>query len=319
LIKSSPKSCVVRLGTRGSLLALAQTRLVEKALKSRFRDVTVETVVIKTSGDVRRFKKGSLKEVPSYGKGLFVKELEESLRRGFIDMAVHSLKDLPTRLPEGLTLAAVLEREDARDCLVSQGHRSLAGLEPGSLVGTNSLRRQAQILAAYPRLRVVPVRGNVDTRMRRVKEGALSAVVLARAGLLRLGRADEATQIFSLKRMMPAAGQGFIGIEIRRSDRSARRWAEGLNHLKSFCEARAERAFLDGLGGGCRIPAACWARIDRKTLRIDGLVMSPDGQSRAAGSVSGSPRDPDGVGRRLARTMVRAGALSLWDGEDFCR
>lgn len=291
------------IGTRGSALALAQARLVQARLQALSPDLAVDLTVIKTTGD--RMAEGAWGNL---GKGVFTKEIEEALRDGRADLAVHSLKDLPTDLPEGLALSAVLEREDPRDCLVSRFGEQLGELPRGSVVGTGSPRRRAQLRAAKKGLRVEGVRGNLDTRLRKVAEGEYTAVVVAYAGLRRLGRAEEASEVLPLEVVLPAPGQGFIGIETRRDDADVLAWVRRLSHEPSARAAAAERAFLAGLGGGCRVPVAAHARADGNRLAIDGLVIHPDGAPSVRVRDAGPASEPEALGARLASMALAQGA-----------
>ncbi|HNF58093.1 MAG TPA: hydroxymethylbilane synthase, partial [Elusimicrobiota bacterium] len=230
------------IGTRGSALALAQSKMVKARLEALAPDLRVDLQIIKTTGD--KMTESPLANLG--GKGVFTKEIEEALLDRRVDLAVHSLKDLPTQLPPGLTVGAVLEREDPRDCLVSRFGEQLLELPSGSVVGTSSLRRQAQIRAAKKNIRVQDTRGNLDTRLKKVAEGEFTAVVVAYAGVRRLGRADEVSEVIPLEIMLPAPGQGFIAIEIREGDEATAAWVKRLNHEMSFRSATAERAFLAG-------------------------------------------------------------------------
>ena len=262
----------LRLGTRGSKLALVQARMVQAALGA-----PCEIVILKTSGD--RIQDRSLAD--SGGKGLFVKELEEALLRDEIDLAVHSMKDVPTDLPPGLALTAFLPRQDPRDVFVSQKARSLMDLPKGARLGTSSVRRQAQALRARPDLEVVLLRGNVDTRLTKLDAGAMDGMLLALAGLVRLGLEDRATQILDGDGWLPALAQGAIGIEIRETDTDAREIATLLNHKPTELALDCERAFQAALDGSCRTPIAGLARIEGDRLSFHGEVLAPDGSDFA--------------------------------------
>lgn len=271
-------SPLLRIGTRGSKLALRQaaelcTRLGRAHPALALPDA-LETVVIRTTGD--RVTDRPLAAIG--GKGLFTKEIEEALAQGRIDLAVHSLKDMPTLLPEGLALACHLPREDPRDALIAPGFASLADLPQGAAVGTSSIRRQAQLLHARPDLAILPLRGNVDTRLAKIESGAAAATVLALAGLKRLGREAEATAILSPEIMLPAPAQGVIAIEIRSDDDRARSLLAPVDHRPTALCAIAERALLEALDGSCRTPIAANARLDGNRITLDALVISPDGK-----------------------------------------
>ncbi len=276
-------SPLLRVGTRGSKLALRQAEELCRWLGTAHSDLAVpgaiETVIIRTSGD--RIADRPLAELG--GKGLFTKELEEELSAGRIDLAVHSFKDLPTSQPAGLAIACHLPREDARDALIAPGApgaAALAGLPPGAVVGTSSLRRQAQLLHARPDLKTVPLRGNVDTRLAKIVAGEAAATVLALAGLKRLGRAAEATAILSSDEMLSAPAQGIIVIEIRAEDERARSLLAAIDHRATAICASCERALLEALDGSCRTPIAALAVLQGNRVALDAMVISPDGRFR---------------------------------------
>jgi hydroxymethylbilane synthase len=297
----------VRLGSRGSALALRLAELVSGALRGRWPAAKVELVMIKTSGD--RFTQGDLRRLG--GKGLFVKEIEEGLLAGTIDLAVHSLKDLPAEIPAGLTIAAFAEREDPRDVLIGRREGGLDALPPGARVGTTSLRRAAQLLARRPDLRVEPLRGNVDTRLSKLREGPLDAIVVAAAGLRRLGTEPPHATPLSHEVMLPAVGQGILALEIRADDRGLADQLAGLDHLPSRMAAVAERAFLAALGGDCYTPIAAYARELDGRLVLDGLVATQDGRTVVRDRLAGSPEAPAEVGGCLARQILSAGGDAI--------
>lgn len=243
------------------------------------------------------------------GKGAFLKEIEEALLAGEIDLAVHSLKDVPTALPEGLALVAVLPRADPRDAVVSRTGALLADLPAGARVGTTSLRRVAQIKARRPDLRLVDLRGNVDTRIRRLREGAFDAILLAAAGLTRLGRAAEATEVLEPEVLLPAPGQGAIALESREADQDVAAAVAGLHDPATGRAVTAERAFLARLGGGCNVPLGAYARPDGDGLRLQGLVARVDGSALVAGEREGGA--PEELGRALAEDLLDRGAGEL--------
>jgi hydroxymethylbilane synthase len=231
--------------------------------------------VIKTSADnnpTESIRSGS-------SIGIFVKEIEQSLLKKEIDLAVHSMKDLPSQLPVELEIAAVPEREDARDVFISLKAKSLFELEPNSTIGTGSMRRQSQLLALRPDLKILDIRGNIDSRIKKLKSGAYDAVILARAGLNRLGLQNEIAEIFGLDKMLSAPGQGALAIEIRKSDELVAPIAAALNHAPSFYAVLAERAFLRRMGGGCNVPIAAYAKVQGDSIEIEGLVASPNGSA----------------------------------------
>jgi hydroxymethylbilane synthase len=296
----------MRIGTRGSALALAQSRHIASLLGAA-GVAGVELIELKTSGD--RHVDRPLAEIA--GLGAFTRELEEALLRGQVDLAVHSLKDLPTVIPAGLALAAVPEREDVRDVLVSRSGARLMELPAGSRVATSSLRRSAQVLAARPDLKCVEVRGNVPTRLRKVDEGLCEAIVLALAGLKRLGLADKVTEIFDPAVMLPAVAQGALGLETRASDTASRAAVEKLSEPNAFAAVRAERELLRNLGGGCRLPLGAWARVERGRFVLDGCACAPDGSRVVRASGEGDANDPEALGRAVSDKLRAQGAIEL--------
>src|SRR5258707_2330097 len=273
-----PQNRSLRLGTRGSKLALVQANMVRDRLMGN--GCPCEIVILKTSGD--RIQDKSLADAG--GKGLFVKELEDALLKDEIDLAVHSMKDVPTTLPPGLALSAFLEREDPSEAFLSHKAKSLADLPRGARLGTSSVRRHAQALRARPDLDVVLLRGNVDTRLRKLDDGEMDAIFLALAGLKRLGLADRATSVLDPKIWLPSLGQGVIGIEIRETDTQAREMTGALNHEPSELALTCERAFQAALDGSCPTPIAGLATLDRHTLDFNGEVLAPDGSDSLSAS-----------------------------------
>jgi hydroxymethylbilane synthase len=273
--QSSTTAALLRIGTRGSPLALAQARMVRArlALAHAVDEERITLTVIRTTGDVIQDR--TLAEAG--GKGLFTKEIEEALRADAIDLAVHSAKDVPTVLPDGLILTAVLPREDARDVFIGRSVKTLRELAAGAVVGTASLRRQAIVKRLRPDLEVVPIRGNVDTRLRKLGEGVVDATLLALAGLKRLGLTHAATSIFTLDEFLPAVGQGIVAIETRVDDTRTRTLLDAINHAETATALAAERAFLAVLDGSCRTPIAGHATIADGRLRLRGLIAKPDG------------------------------------------
>jgi hydroxymethylbilane synthase len=269
------QSAILKLGTRGSPLALTQAGMVREALASA-HDLSpdrIELVIIRTSGD--RIQDRPLAEAG--GKGLFTKEIEDALLAGDIDLAVHSSKDMPTVLPAGLVLAAFLPREDARDAFVSRKANTLSNLPRGAVVGTASLRRKAMVKRLRPDISVVPLRGNVETRLRKLDEGVADATLLALAGLKRLGLADKAAAVLEVDEFLPAVGQGAIGIEIRTDDARLRDLLAPINHADTANAVTGERAFLAVLDGSCRTPIAGYAVVVAGRLRFRGMIVKPDG------------------------------------------
>ncbi len=292
---------VLRIGTRGSPLALVQARMVRARLAAALGqdEKAIDVKVIKTSGDIITDR--PLAE--EGGKGLFTKEIEEALLRGDIDLAVHSAKDMPTFLPAGLRLAACLEREDARDVFVSGKARSLADLPQGATLGTTSPRRQAIARRARPDLRIVPLRGNVETRLRKLDDGAVDATILALAGLKRLGLADRATRIMDVEEFLPAVAQGAIGVEARAGDTRTLELLTRIDHADTSTAIACERAFLAELDGSCTTPIAGNAAITSGVLQFRGLIVKPDGSGAHRTSVAGSCRDAVTIGADAGRAL----------------
>ncbi len=298
----------IRLGTRGSPLALAQANEVRARLTSAHAELAgedaVEIVVIQTTGDAIQDR--TLAEIG--GKGLFTKEIEEALLAGRIDAAVHSMKDVPTWLPEGLEISTILPREDPYDALLSAGGQDLDALPSGAVIGTASLRRQAQVLLARPDFRVVPFRGNVQTRLRKLAEGQVDATLLAMAGLKRLGMSAEATAVLAPEVMLPAVAQGAIGLEIRSDDDATRDRLAALDDRESAIRVEAERACLAVLDGSCRTPIAAFAELDEagEGLRLRALVALPDGSQAHRAERRGSAADAVALGRDVGAELRAA-------------
>lgn len=300
----------LRIGTRGSALALWQSRSIARAL-AEHTNPEPELIIIKTSGD--KFQKLSFSQIGT--KGVFIKELEDALLEGTIDLAVHSMKDVPTEMPEGLTIAAIGKREDMRDALLSLHGGTLASLPQGARVGTSSLRRQSQLLAARPDLRMLELRGNVDTRIEKLKRGEYDAIVLAKAGLDRLGLSANISEVLSYEMSLPAAGQGAIGIETRSNDVDTKRTLAVLEHMETRVAVTAERAALAGLGGGCQVPIGAWGRMEAGKLLLDVVVLSPDGSQRLAEQDSSAPEESEELGKRVAAKLRERGASALLERE----
>ena len=297
----------LRIGTRGSLLALAQARWVEAYLLGSHPDLGTELVIIKTTGD-------KLKDVPLAqvgGKGLFIKEIEEALLAGEVDLAVHSLKDMPAEMPPGCVLGAVPPREDHRDAFISHRHGSLAEIPAGGRVGTGSLRRKVQILHRRPDLEVVHLRGNVDTRLRKLETEGLDAIILAAAGLKRLGLGHIPRGYLSEAEMLPAIGQGALGLEVRADDQEMLRLLAPLNDTPTQVAVTAERAFLARLEGGCLVPVAAWGRLEDGFLTIEALISDLDGRrflkDRLVGPVDAAPV----LGENLAEMLLERGGRQI--------
>ncbi len=299
------------IGTRASALALWQTGYVVDHLRAATPGLDVEIKTIQTRGD--RVRDRALSQVG--GKGLFVKEIESALLSGEIDLAVHSLKDMPTEQPEALALGAILERADPRDALVvrgGDGHRpDLATLPGDARVGTSSLRRRAQILAARPDLQVLDLRGNVDTRLRKLREGQYEAIVLAVAGLERLGHAEAISQVLPLDLMLPAVGQGALCVEVRASDEATRALIAPLDHAPTRQAAEAERALLRWLEGGCQVPVGAHAEIDGDRVRLQGLVAALDGSRLVRDAIHGPAAEAEALGIELAERLLATGGLAI--------
>jgi hydroxymethylbilane synthase len=296
----------LRIGTRGSLLARWQAEYVRKRLFAT-AGVEAEIVIIKTSGD-------KLQNVPLRqfgGKGVFIKELEDALLEEAIDLAVHSVKDIPTDVPSRLTFPAVLRREDVRDCLVASSATTLASLRYGARVGTSSLRRQAQLLHIRPDLDVRDLRGNVDTRLRKVDSGEYEALVIAKAGLDRLGWSHRITEVLEPDVCMPAVGQGAIAVECRLKDTEAADVLGVLDDAESRTAVIAERALLSALRGGCQVPLGAWARVERGELVMEGCVCSVDGVQCVKQRATASADQAVALGEHVARLLLEAGAQNI--------
>ncbi len=303
---------LIRLGSRGSPLALAQAEEVRRRLSAAHPDLAapdaVAIEVIRTTGD--RVRDRPLADIG--GKGLFTKEIEEALADGRIDVAVHSMKDVPTWLPEDFEIVAILPREDPRDAFFSEKAQDLKALPVGAVVGTASLRRQAQVLALRGDLQVTMLRGNVETRLRKLRDGEVDATLLAVAGLKRLGMATQATALLSPEEMLPAAGQGAIGLEVRRQDQRTKTWLEALDDNPSHRQVAAERACLAVLDGSCRTPIGVLAEADGDTgFRLRALVASPDGGKLYATERRGPSTDGLLLGKEAGQELRRRA------GEDF--
>jgi hydroxymethylbilane synthase len=290
------------IGSRGSKLALWQANHIKDRLSSLGYPCRVE--IIQTTGD--RFQTGPLKEIGN--KGLFTKEIEEALLDGGVDLAVHSLKDMPTALPEGLQITATPEREDPRDVIIG---RRLEELPAGSRIGTGSLRRMAQLSAARPDVSIQPIRGNVDTRLRKLDEGQFDAIVLAAAGLNRLGWSHRIAEHLSVELMCPAVGQGSLAIETRADGGPAMQACLRLNNADTYSCITAERAVLAELGGGCQVPVGAHASIADGHLHLRGIVISPDGSAIVRRESSGAPRDAAKIGSALGRALLDAGGRDI--------
>ena len=299
---------VIRLGSRGSKLALWQAEFIQFEIERR-TGRKVEITRIKTTGDM-------ILDVPLArvgGKGLFVKEIEEALLSGVIDLAVHSMKDVPTELPDRLAIVAITRREDPRDAFLSVKYRKFEELPPGAKLGTSSLRRQTQLLGLRPDLSVETLRGNLDTRIRKMEEGRYDAIILAAAGLRRLGWEAKITEYISEEMSLPAIGQGALGIEIRVDDRDTREAVSFLNDRDTAFAVRAERGFLKRLEGGCQVPIASYGRTEGDGIFLEGMVGRPDGSEIIRGNARGSTSDPEALGAGLAEQLLARGAKAILD------
>src|SRR5690242_7640127 len=304
---------VLIIGSRGSRLALWQAEKIKAGLLDLNPGLEIQIEIVKTTGDV---KSDPLSVIG--GKGVFTKELEEALLDKRIDVAVHSLKDLPTIVPDGLAISAICEREDPRDALVLRKYSQIGSLHElpgGAVVGTSSQRRLSQLKALRDDLVVKDLRGNVDTRVRKLDEGQYDALILASAGLIRLGLRDRISAAVEIKEILPAVGQGAIAIETRADDEVAVAATLKLNHRETELACRAERAFLRGLGGGCQFPIAGHAVVDGEVLTLEGLVARPDGSEILRGTSSGTAEEAEGIGAALAARLSDQGAGSLLSGQ----
>ena len=295
---------VLRIGTRGSKLALTQSELIKKEIERVHSNVQVELVRIKTTGD--KILDSPLAKIG--GKGLFVKEIEEALLNERVDLAVHSMKDVPAELPEGLILAAFPAREDPRDAFVSVKYENLEQLPQGVRVGTGSLRRAAQLLHIRPDLELVPLRGNVGTRLRKLEGGEFQAIILAAAGMRRLGFEDRISQLLSTEQMLPAIGQGALGLEVRHDDEQTIGLIDFLNDEETQVTVKAERAFLKELEGGCQVPVAAFSRLNGERLDLEGMVAELDGSNVIRDKITGEKNEAEDMGIRLARRLLASGA-----------
>ena len=295
---------ILRIATRQSPLALWQANFVKTELEKYHPNLTVELVTMVTKGDV-------VLDTPLAkigGKGLFVKELELALLEERADIAVHSMKDVPMSFPEGLGLAVICEREDPRDAFVSNRYASLAELPEGAIVGTSSLRRQCQLMAAYPHLTVKSLRGNVGTRLSKLDNGEYDAIILASAGLIRLGMPERIKSFISVEDSLPAAGQGAVGIETRVNDTRVLNYLAKLNHNPTACCVMAERAMNTRLQGGCQVPIGGFATLNGEELELNALVGSLDGSTIIRASGKAHQRDAEQLGIRIAEQLLAQGA-----------
>jgi len=296
----------LRIGTRGSLLAKWQAESVRKQLFAS-AGVEAEIIIIKTAGD-------KMQQVPLTqlgGKGIFIKELEDALLDESIDLAVHSVKDIPTEVPRGLSFPAVCRRDDIRDCLIAPTGSTLENLRPGARVGTSSLRRRAQLLRLRPDLDIRELRGNVDTRLRKVGDGEYDAIVLAKAGLDRLGLSQRISETFLPEVFMPAVGQGAIAVETRLSDNETGDLLSKLDDPETRAAIITERALLAALQGGCQVPIGAWARIERGEMVLEACVTSVDGQQQVKQRLTSALDQGQQLGEQMARLLMETGAQTI--------
>jgi hydroxymethylbilane synthase len=296
----------LRIGARSSPLSLAQAEEVAAPLRKRFPDLRFEVVTLSTAGD--RDRKSSL---VSLGRGAFVKEIEVALLEGRIDVAVHSAKDVPSDLPEGLTLAGTVPRRDPRDVLVDRWSLPLDELPPGARLGTSSPRRTAQIKARRPDIEMTPIRGNVGTRLEKARGPDYDGVVLAAAGLARLGRLDEVAEYLPIDVCTPDVGQGTLAVEVREEDRELMEMLERIDDVPTSTALRAERAFLAALRGGCTVPVAAYGRIEDGRLRITSMAAAPDGSRVYRIDRDWPPERPEEAGIRMAQALLDTGAREI--------
>lgn len=300
----TPPAEKIRIGTRASALARWQAEWVSAELERR--GTSAELIFIKTGGD------GTTTPIAAAGEqGLFTKEIQRALLDSRVDLAVHSLKDLPTDAINGLTLAAVPQREATRDALISNHFQNLNELPQGARIGTGSRRRQSQLLHARPDLNVLDIRGNVDTRLKKLDDGEYDAIILAEAGLKRLGLGDRITQLLPIDVMLPAIGQGALGLETRADDEATIAAVRQFDHPDSHAAVIAERAMLATLRGGCLAPVGAHGRIDNATLHLDGVVLSVDGSQRIFAADSAVPTEAESLGGSVAKQLLEQGAASL--------
>jgi len=298
----SPQKIII--ASRESLLAMWQAKFIQKCLHELYPQTEVSILGMTTRGD--QILDQSLAKIG--GKGLFIKELEQALEDGRADIAVHSMKDMPMNVPEGFKLAAITEREDPRDAFVSIHYSGLDALPEGSVVGTSSLRRESQLRAQFPHLEVHPLRGNVQTRLRKLDEGQYAAIILAAAGLKRLGLSDRITALLSPEQSLPAVGQGALGIECRADRTDLVALMQPLHHQETAYCVEAERALSRVLGGSCQVPLGAFAEISNGTLQLRGFVAQPDGKRIVSDALNGKPETGITMGQQLAQKLINKGA-----------
>ena len=298
----SPQKIVI--ASRESLLAMWQAKFIQKCLGELYPQTEISILGMTTRGD--QILDQSLSKIG--GKGLFIKELEQALEDGRADIAVHSMKDMPMNVPEGFKLAAITEREDPRDAFVSNQYTSLQELPEGSIVGTSSLRRESQLRAQFPHLKVQPLRGNVQTRLRKLDEGQYAAIILAAAGLKRLGLSDRITALLDPEQSLPAVGQGALGIECRADRDDLVELLQPLHHMETAYCVEAERSMSRVLGGSCQVPLGAFAEIIDGTLQLRGFVAQPDGTRIVSDALNGKPETGIKMGQELAEKLIKQGA-----------
>lgn len=301
----SPQKIII--ASRESLLAMWQAKFIQKCLGELYPQTEVSILGMTTRGD--QILDQSLAKIG--GKGLFIKELEQALEDGRADIAVHSMKDMPMNVPEGFKLAAITEREDPRDAFVSIHYSGLDALPEGSVVGTSSLRRESQLRAQFPHLEVHPLRGNVQTRLRKLDEGQYAAIILAAAGLKRLGLSDRITALLSPEQSLPAVGQGALGIECRADRTDLVALMQPLHHQETAYCVEAERALSRVLGGSCQVPLGAFAEINNGTLQLRGFVAQPDGKRIVSDALNGKPETGITMGQQLAQKLISKGASEI--------
>ena len=295
------------IASRESRLALWQARSIQSRLAELYPQRSVTILGMSTRGD--QILDQPLSQIG--GKGLFIKELEVAMEEGRADLAVHSLKDVPMEMPEGFSLCAITARENPRDAFVSNRYAELSALPAGAVVGTSSLRREAILRAAYPQLKVEPLRGNLDTRLRKLDDGQYDAIILAAAGLIRLGLEARIKSLLTPEQSLPAPGQGALGIEVLAANSAAAAWVAPLNDAETMACVRAERAFSRALGGSCQVPLGGYAIFENGQLWLRGFVATPDGRQMVSGELRGAPGDDEVIGRVLAQQLLDQGAQAI--------
>ena len=299
----------IKIGTRGSVLALWQAEWVKSEIEKQDKNFSVELVIIKTKGD-------KILDVPLAkvgGKGLFVKEIEDAILDGRVDMAVHSMKDVPAEIPEGLFIKTITKRENPYDVLVSKNGETLSKLPQGAKIGTSSLRRSSQILHLRPDIQIVPLRGNLDTRLKKLETENMDAIILAAAGIHRLGFQDKITQYIKTDEMLPAVGQGALGIEVRKNDPQIISIVEKMNDPETHIAVIGERAFLHEMSGSCQVPIAAFATISGSEICLEGMVAQIDGSTLIKEKISGPTEDAQNLGKSLAKRILDLGAKEILD------